>query len=89
MFDALVDAARNRGIDILIGYYEASAKNAMVANHYESLGFVRADAESSATVWRLRISADNRALSTHIQWREIRNGRHHSETDSTVSRCAE
>jgi FkbH-like protein len=89
MFDALVDAARHRGVDGLIGYYEPSAKNAMVASHYESLGFVRADEGSDAAVWRLRISGSTRAMSTHIQWREICNGRHHPETDSTVSRCAE
>ncbi|MDB5216046.1 MAG: FkbH like protein [Myxococcaceae bacterium] len=90
MFDALVDAARRRGIDTLIGYYEPSPKNAMVATHYESLAFERSNSEGgTATVWRLRVAEIVCALNTHIQTRGSCDGRHHPETDSAVSRCAQ
>jgi predicted enzyme involved in methoxymalonyl-ACP biosynthesis len=90
MFDALVDAARRRGIDTLIGYYEPSPKNAMVATHYESLAFERSSGEGgTATVWRLRVAEIVCALNTHIQTRGSCDGRHHPETDSAVSRCAQ
>lgn len=90
MFDALVEAARRRGIETLVGHYEPSAKNAMVETHYESLGFERSAGEGgAATVWRLRVSQVERALCTHIRTRGDSHGRHHPETETAVSRCAE
>lgn len=90
MFDVLVDAARRRGIATLVGHYEPSAKNAMVEKHYESLGFERSDGEpGGAAVWRLRVSEVARVMNTHIRRKGDSDGRHHTETDSTVSRCAE
>lgn len=43
MFAALCEAAQKRGIVRLIGRYVPTPKNAMVAGHYESLGFTRLD----------------------------------------------
>lgn len=39
MFDALLDAARARGVHRLVGHYVPTPKNGMVAEHYASLGF--------------------------------------------------
>lgn len=39
MFDALVEAARARGVFRLVGRYEPTPKNGIVAEHYASLGF--------------------------------------------------
>jgi FkbH-like protein len=45
MFEALCEAARARGLTELIGTYLRTPKNAMVASHYESLGFRLVDGE--------------------------------------------
>jgi FkbH-like protein len=90
MFDALVAAARRRGVTTLVGHYVPTPKNAMVEKHYESLGFERSDGEAGgATVWRLRLSQVTRATSTHIRMKGTSDERNHAETDAAVSRCAE
>jgi FkbH-like protein len=54
----LAVAARQAGADSLIGRYIPSAKNAMVAQHYEKLGFSQVgEAADGSTTWRLDISA--------------------------------
>lgn len=53
---ALVAAAARRGARALVGEYRPTARNAMVAAHYATLGFTRrpapADAATDATFWR-------------------------------------
>ena len=39
MFHQLCERARARGITVIVGYYLPTAKNAMVANMYQELGF--------------------------------------------------
>jgi predicted enzyme involved in methoxymalonyl-ACP biosynthesis len=39
MFARLVEAAAARGVRKLIGIYVPAAKNALVARHYEQMGF--------------------------------------------------
>ena len=41
MFDRLVDAAIHRGIARLIGVYRPTAKNVLVKDHFDQLGFTR------------------------------------------------
>jgi len=43
MFAALCEAAMARGVKRLLGRYVPTPKNAMVAKHYEQLGFTRRD----------------------------------------------
>jgi FkbH-like protein len=90
MFDALVSTARRRGIVSLVGRYAPSAKNAMVAGHYEALGFARAaEEDAGVTVWRLPLSQVTHPMSTHVRLKGNSDERHHQEADSVVSRCAE
>ena len=57
MLDGLVERAREKNIELLIGYYLPTAKNGMVANHYEKLGFTLSskDEATGATTWSLDI----------------------------------
>jgi predicted enzyme involved in methoxymalonyl-ACP biosynthesis len=41
MFDRLVEAAIGRRLKTLIGVYRPTAKNGLVAGHYEQMGFTR------------------------------------------------
>jgi hypothetical protein len=53
----LVLAARRRGIERLVGRYIPSGRNAMVADHYATLGFSRdGDAPDSKT-WTLDVAS--------------------------------
>lgn len=56
MLAQLVAAARRRGATRLIGWYRPTAKNAMVADHYEKLGFslISRDAEGGSE-WALTL----------------------------------
>lgn len=53
----LVQAARARGAIALIGRYIPTARNALVKDHFEKLGFTRTCAQPSGeTIWRLVVS---------------------------------
>jgi FkbH-like protein len=58
MLDALVDAARARGLQQIVGYYYRTPKNDMVSEHYERMGFSQVtDADdNSASTWRLPVA---------------------------------
>ncbi|MBQ8928401.1 MAG: HAD family hydrolase [Oscillospiraceae bacterium] len=54
MLDALVDAARQRGLRRIVGYYFPTAKNGMVRELYGSFGFTLVSSkEDGSTVWEL------------------------------------
>ena len=59
MLDCLVERARMASVTEIIGYYIPSAKNGMVADHYEKLGFTfQSDTETPrSTEWRLDVSS--------------------------------
>jgi FkbH-like protein len=67
MLDSLVERTRQRGVMRLIGYYHPTAKNGMVADHYEKLGFslVYSDA-AIGTTWSLDVTIYE-ARSRHIK----------------------
>ena len=67
LFDELTAIARKRGAKRLTGTYIESAKNRMVARHYESLGFaqVRSSADDRST-WSLALNEDLLKLNTSI-----------------------
>ncbi len=58
MLDAMVEYARERGIARIAGYYYRTAKNRMVEDHYQSLGFVRdsSSADENKSVWSLDVA---------------------------------
>ncbi len=52
----LAAAAMSEGARWLVGRYIPSAKNRMVASHYEGLGFTLAESSADGeTVWRLHL----------------------------------
>ncbi len=56
MLDALVRECPERGIKVICGYYLKSAKNAMVSNHYGSLGFRNVSSSETESVWQLDLN---------------------------------
>ena len=58
MLDVMVARARARGLSELVGCYLPTAKNNMVADHYEKLGFssLSRNEETGATTWSLDIA---------------------------------
>lgn len=75
MLDSLVEHAAACGIREILGYYSRTPKNAMVADHYHTLGFspVSAAEDGSASVWRLEVSSYS-PRNTHIQIRTLVHG---------------
>ena len=59
MMDGLVEKAKNRGIERIYGYYYPTAKNAMVKDFYNMMGFdkVKEDIDGN-TVWLFHISSE-------------------------------
>jgi FkbH-like protein len=67
MLNHLAEQARQRGLRRLEGEYIPSAKNSMVARHYEVLGFQpNGNSAEGATLWELDLSAWQ-PLTTHIE----------------------
>ena len=57
MLDTLVQAAKEKGIDTIFGYYYPTAKNAMLKELFGRFGFEKtSDDGSGNTVWRLSIN---------------------------------
>jgi FkbH-like protein len=55
----LVGLARDRGVRRLVGRYVPTAKNVMVRDHYEKLGFRLVErAESGASLWELQTDVE-------------------------------
>ena len=52
----VIDHARRRGINTLVGIYIPTAKNSLVKDHYASLGFESLDCGADGTSrWRLDV----------------------------------
>lgn len=57
MLDSLAERARQKGVKRLVGYYLPTAKNGMVADHYEKLGFSSTPHDAATgTVWVLELT---------------------------------
>jgi FkbH-like protein len=72
MLDELVMQARARGVRWLRGEYLRTARNGMVADHYEKLGFEQVRKDDASSEWRLDVRAVAGPRNTHI--REILRG---------------
>lgn len=58
MLDTLVNDAKKQGIDSIIGYYYPTAKNGMVKEFYERMGFEKiSEDEGGNTTWKLEIAS--------------------------------
>lgn len=68
MMDSVVDACRDRGIGIIIGYYYPTAKNGMVRDFYGQMGFEKiAEADTGVSTWRYVIPKDYQKKNTVIE----------------------
>ena len=55
MLNELVNLAKERGIEKILGTYIPSKKNSMVKDHYKNLGFKFEKEENDAFTWVLEI----------------------------------
>jgi len=53
----IVEQARLKGVAEIIGRYVPTARNGLVRDHFEKLGFVQVDSSSEETTWRLSINS--------------------------------
>ncbi len=68
MLDALVTACQNRGIEKIWGYYYPTAKNKMVKNFYESMGFCKASEDGEGnSVFFLDLGSGYETRNKHIE----------------------
>lgn len=59
MLDAMVHACRACGLETMFGYYYPTAKNAMVRDFYETMGFEKTgETKEGGTVWRFAVTDD-------------------------------
>jgi len=68
VLDHLSRAGLERGLGVLRGEYVPTAKNVIVRDHYEALGFARAgSAEDGRTVWELKLEGEWQDRAVHIE----------------------
>lgn len=59
MMDELVHAAQNAGMKKIMGYYYPTAKNAMVKEFYDRMGFTKTSEDKEGnTVWEFEVTDD-------------------------------
>ena len=68
IFDRMLEAAIERGIKKLIGTYQQTTKNGLVADLYDKLGFNRLSQNRENTMYSIEISAPHQPTATHIQY---------------------
>jgi FkbH-like protein len=72
MLDSLVAECRQHGITEIYGYYMATGKNMLVAEHYACLGFEHAGESDRGSLWKLRLPEKYVTRNKHIK--ELVNG---------------
>jgi predicted enzyme involved in methoxymalonyl-ACP biosynthesis len=73
MLDRVAELARKAGVRTLYGYYLPTAKNGMVSDHYEKMGFTPCSQKPEAAIWSLDIT-NYQARNSHIKTTELSNG---------------
>lgn len=59
MMDSVVEACRECGVGTVMGYYYPTAKNAMVKDFYQIMGFEKTEeTDTGVTIWKFEIPAD-------------------------------
>ncbi|MEO5347769.1 MAG: HAD-IIIC family phosphatase [Magnetococcus sp. YQC-9] len=56
VFERIVAAARQAGVEVLLGSYVATERNGLVREHYRKLGFERLSGDDAASIWRFRVA---------------------------------
>ncbi len=67
MFDALIERARAKNLRCIFGRYSATAKNAMVSNFYEQLGFELVDRDPANSLWKYSIPETSSQRNKYIE----------------------
>jgi FkbH-like protein len=57
LFNHVLDAARQRGLKAIVGWYKPTERNALVKDLYASLGFRPDGSRDGAVLWRLDVEA--------------------------------
>ena len=71
MMDSVVEACARRGIGTIMGYYYPTAKNAMVKEFYQDMGFEKSEkTDTGVTIWSFPIPADYQKKNTAIHVNE-------------------
>lgn len=67
MMDGMVEACRDCGIGTIMGYYYPTAKNAMVKEFYQTMGFEKIEEnDTGVTIWRFDIPQNYEKKNTVI-----------------------
>jgi len=66
MFDRLIEAAQLRGVRKITGVFCPTAKNALVARHYDDLGFATLSSTPEKVRYELNLALDVVSLADHI-----------------------
>ena len=67
MFDRLIEAAQSRDIGEIVGVYRPTAKNGLVKDHYEKLGFEKISEGPDEVRYHLAVPAGRQLAATHIR----------------------
>lgn len=67
MMDVLVDRCQKLGISLIRGYYYPTAKNAMVKNFYQDMGFDRILENNDEGIWELSLKGSYVNKNKYIQ----------------------
>ena len=79
IFDEIVTAARNKGIDNVYGEYRPTARNNLVRHLYEGLGFDKVeDREDGVTKWAFNIPENYSYKNSVIQVEHLFNDQQQS-----------
>jgi FkbH-like protein len=67
MFDRLVEAAIERAVVRIVGVYRPSAKNGLVKNLYDQMGFRRSDEDGDEVRYEFDVPAASVITATHVR----------------------
>ena len=59
MLDSLVANCREKGVDVIYGYYYPTKKNGMVKELFGDFGFDKISDNDGDTVWKLNVNGYN------------------------------
>ena len=67
MMDSVVEACKSSGVGTIMGYYYPTAKNAMVKEFYQEMGFEKTEeTDTGVTIWRFPIPSGYKKKNTVI-----------------------
>ncbi len=67
MFDHLIAAAQERGIQTIVGVFRPTAKNGLVRDLYDQLGFTRTAESAEEVRYQIAVPAEKMHLASHVE----------------------